>query len=389
MASWTRKRNKQVVVYYWDSKQSKQVNLPRSQTKHLDTFTDDKIDLWVENWQNSNGKPLDKINRIKLKASDDLSNLITKYQAERLEDGTSARTLQNEKIIFDKYILPYFVGLHKAKDIRKWRELGGNLRAWLTENTTLDVKTKRAVIQTVNRFGRWLADLNKIDVAWRFRTPSLKLKRRDRKSPLPRILEPKEVIAAAKTIKTLGHTNWAIALLVGYFACLRPEETFALTINDILTGTDVDKESQTLDRLREKGLGVTLALDINKALITGTTIGPPKNYYSNGIATIWHKEGGKLLAECLRDWNEDKFFDRTKDYLFHYYRKHISKYLNVTLHDLRRASGLYLGRTLGLDPFLLQDILRHGDIESTLEYTRRPKDSREVKVRKQNFDEVS
>ncbi|HEU4590874.1 MAG TPA: hypothetical protein VFS13_08205, partial [Steroidobacteraceae bacterium] len=62
--------------------------------------------------------------------------------------------------------------------------------------------------------------------------------------------------------------------------------------------------------------------------------------------------------------------------------------LGVTLHDLRRASALYLGRTKGIEPFLLQDILRHADLDTMMLYTRRPTAEEDASARQQDFEDV-
>lgn len=74
--------------------------------------------------------------------------------------------------------------------------------------------------------------------------------------------------------------------------------------------------------------------------------------------------------------------------MFQAWRKRIKPALKVTAHDLRRASGLYLGRVKRLDLTLLQEHMRHAEIETTMLYTREPQVP-DVKIKpSQDFDDV-
>lgn len=390
MAYWQKKRGK-VQVFHYDKSKGRPVVLPREETSPLDDKTDAEIERWVRQWEADNG--IVRQNRGRRKETVNLPPALEKffkdYQSERSkEEGVGALQLRNERVHFTKHILKYFVELHGKNDVLRWADVGAGFRGWLTETTEMGPKSKKAVVLTLNRFGRYLKDVGKLKEPWNFKTPKLGHRRTTRTTPLPRPVAPDEVLKAAKALK-VKHPNWALALLVGYFASLRPEETFALQRSDFLTGDSAVRHSQTYTRLRKKKLGTRLAIHITKALIDGTEIGPPKNYNSNGVVTVWSVKGAEAIAEILRYWPaKTAFFEHTKSYLFKTYRDDAKPPLGVTLHDLRRASALYLGREIGVEPFLLQDMLRHADLETTMLYTRRPNPDEDLLSGQQDFDDV-
>jgi integrase len=83
----------------------------------------------------------------------------------------------------------------------------------------------------------------------------------------------------------------------------------------------------------------------------------------------------------------DLLGDAKREHLDKEWLELIKPLLDAKEYDLRRASGLYLGRELGVDPFLLQDHMRHTSMATMLLYTRRPKDEKET-ADSQNWDDV-
>lgn len=381
--AYIQRRGKHVDVYYYDAKTRKNVKIPREQTKHLAGLDEASINIWISEWESRNGRINDKISRRVNFSDSKLTALFDLYLEDRVNgDGLHPDRAKEEKRWLENYLLPFFIRKHGCKDLKKWGEIGWGLRAWLIQqkpkgrirlNSTLSVKTAKAIIQSANRFGRWLKGAGHIDVVWAFPSPKLGRKRSERVTPLPRSITPLEVLDAAKKL-IIQNPEWAIAVLVGYFAALRPSETFALTKKDFLTGDFAAENSLTYSRLKLKDIGTKLAVEVTKALEKNKILGPPKNYHSNGVVTVWNVDAAKMLAAILRELPDGRIFRFGKVHLFRKYHEIVFPLLSVTLHDLRRAAGLYLGRGhYGLDPYLLQDFLRHGDLESTQLYTRRPR----------------
>ncbi len=385
MAGWYRRKNGTISIRSYSG--GREVAVIGPEVKALKDKPDAEIQRWVENWEVENNCVPKTRNRKKSTATwtPKLAKLLKEYQKERaMEEKVARKTLAEELGVFENYIFPFFLQVHGRNDPARWDEVGFGFRGWLTETTSLEVRTKKQIIEALNRFGAYLKEVGAIDQAWKYKTPKTGHSRTDRKTPLELAIKPEDIFAAVKLVTA---PEWKLSLLVGYFAVLRPEEVLALTKEDFLTGALAVKESQTYLRLQKKSLDSKLAVKITKALVEGKKVGPPKNYNSNGIVTIWNKDAALQIAAILKEWPDDTpFFTFCKTYLFKIHSEKVRPHIGVTMHDLRRAGGLYLGRTLEVEPWLLQDVMRHKDLDTTMLYTRRP--VQDVSTGQQDFNDV-
>ena len=119
-----------------------------------------------------------------------------------------------------------------------------------------------------------------------------------------------------------------------------------------------------------------------------SVLGLPKTHFSYGWVNIWDKAAAAIIASLLKEMPKGRLFRLTRNMSFHRWRQHGSKQLGCSLYDLRRASGLYLGRSLDIDLTILKDHLRHSDVNTTMLYIRAPIDN-EVGEAHQDWENVS
>jgi integrase len=381
VAYFQRKKSGKVVAYYYDREHSKAVVI-KALPPEVHTLSDDEINEWLVNWEISKGYDRSKARRKSLSEDSDVNKAFNHYVRDKQDAGVSKRTLVNERQMFD-LLCSYFILKHECQTLQDWHSHQFGLKNWLRDQEYSD-KHRAQTVQTFNRFGNWCRENGYIAIAWKV-TPYKKNLKRNKETPLPKEATPDEILSAARHLKT-NHPIWCFAVLLGYFANLRPEETFQLCKSDFITGDSAILASKTYKRLKQVNLGTKLAVKITKARIEGLEEGPPKNFNSNGVVTVWNADAAKMLADLLRAFGNDLVFTHTKDYLFKTYKKVCFPLLGLTLHDLRRSSALYLGRTIGVEPFLLQDMLRHADLETTQLYTRRPDEV--VESSEPDFDDV-
>ncbi len=132
--------------------------------------------------------------------------------------------------------------------------------------------------------------------------------------------------------------------------------------------------AKTYSRFAAKKLGSGLSVHINKSREKSSGGKPwPKSHYSYGYVNAWDADTAKLLGAHLAAREPEIIFNRSRSLLFrHWELGGGQKALGASLHDLRRASGLFLGRVIAVELTLLRDHLRHSEIETTVLYTRSP-----------------
>lgn len=378
MAYFSRRHARYVTVYYYY--ENKLHTLPREKTRHLDDLNDQQIQDWIDKWEKDHGiKRVRSRLKTVLKA-DELVALFEQYlEQKRYLRNTNVGVLRRELSHFNKYILPYFVQKHTERDITKWYKHTAGLSVYLKKEVELSNNTTKKIAWMVERFGKYLFAKGIIASVWHVPIPVLG---RKASTPLKQELTPDYLLQVASTLDA----KWRLVVLLGYFASLRPGETFALQKEDFVTGSKAKELAKTYTRFNKMGIGSGLTVSITKALNSETgEPSLPKTHYSYGFVNIWHIEAAKQLAGLLKQLPTGKLFDGHRRHLFKGYK---SLNLPFTLHDLRRASALYLGRTLSVDPLLLQDHLRHSNISTTMIYTRRPTED-VVLASNQDFDDVS
>jgi len=386
MAFFSRRRNSnKITVYYFDNVEGRQKQVPRRLTRILDDMADADITAWVEKWEAANGVVIDRTQRTLLKKSDELTTLWAAFQADHkaLRD-ISATTARSQDNLFRRHILEYFLVAHQEKNPRRWHTLMPGLVVHLRGRERLSLDQVKRICWLMRRFGEYLQQYGILNHPWVIRIPA---KRGRRPTPLKVALEPDTVMSHARLLHEAGHNHAALMLLLGYFCSLSPSETYVLHREDFLTGNVAIKRTRTVAGLTKYGLGSRLSVIINKALISSGEEVLPKNDYRFGTVNVWRKDAALLIGAILKVCLPGKLLRMTRDQLYGIHRKYIQKPLNVTAHDLRRASCLYLGRVIALDPLLLQSHMRHAELSTTMLYTRQP-DQIDKIVAEADFDDV-
>lgn len=393
-----RKGRRGVYVYYYDTREGRLRQVPRSVTRDWDGLPEEEILARKRKWEEDHGLARDRIERHSLSPDDKLKKLWDSYQTSRMRfKKRRAGTAEAENQIFETYICPFFVKLHTKKDPTQWHSLVPDFHNWLFERPISDAY-RRSILWALERFGKYLVFARAMTFPFTIQTPTAE---NHKVTPLKVRLAPEEILRAVRAhafkrphrkhaSKTrVSQINYKLAVLVGYFASLRPEELYALEKSDFSTGEKAETVSKTYVGLKAAGLGSRLAVKINKSLKGGTVEPHVKSDHSYGYVTIWYPDAARVIAEMVRGLPDGRLFPFTRGYLDKAWREIVFPVLGATAHDLRRASGLYLGRTIRIPPTLLQEHMRHAELDTTLLYTREPAIEEETKeIVPQDFDDV-
>ena len=370
-------------AYYWDKRAGRQVWIPTDVTKTWDGFSIDMAEEARARWLADSGISRVRSSRRALQRDDPLSGYIhgflEQHAALRQAQEATRQTLGHHVRC---YAVDFFVATHGLKDVRQWWRQSAHFSTWLrVTHPHQSILTAKKICQSLRRFGEYLATHHIIHQPWLIPLPQVRQKP---VTPLVRAVGPAEIIELSERLPT----PWGMFVLLGFFASLRPEEIYGLTREDFITGERAKKDTVTHARLVKLGLGSGLSVSVSKTRTRAALRDLPKTHYSYGTVNVWSLEAAKTLAGMLRGLDFGPLFgdvDRVR--LDKEYRAVVKAVSGLSAQDLRRASGLYLGREVGLDPFLLQDHFRHSSMATTLLYTRRPTDEKET-ADTQNFDDV-
>jgi len=394
MAFATKRRGSSYyTVYYYDKKEGKQRALPRKETPpEIHNMTPDQVKEWLLKWEAENNLQVHRALRFRLRERDELRKLWEDFQTHwQLFREIGADTLVERNHDFELYILPYFVGQLGLKNVRKWNGNILDFTKWLVGSRLKNAVARKKVLWMLKRFGEYLTAKGVLAHPWVVMIPT---KNKKRETPLTTAVTPATAIGAANSL--VGERPiLALAILVGYFGSLGPAEVYGLHKEDFLTGEQATALAKTYEGLKRheeffKGhpLGSRLSVYIQRQVTSKRLEKFPKNDYRCAVVNIWHTEAATLIAELLRDMPPGRLFGYSRDHLDKLQRDHIKKKLGTTGHDLRRASALYLGRTVRLPLELLQRHLRHSQLSTTELYIREPKNLTEIIVDEQDFDDV-
>ncbi len=416
-----RSKYNRVMVQFWDKKEKRQRKIPRGHLTHLDNLTDDQIQAWVskhieENYSQEEEDYFLGFNTIKTYFTNYVSHkqILGQMEEATAKDATSQ---------FFNYILPYFAFIQNAPDVRVWHKYSEDFVRFLIwaparkhfksketfytalrsyrENSPaqhqkfepLHKGTVTRILSRMSHFSETLRQKRLIDEVWFFEKPA---RDRNKDTPLLRSVTPEEVLKFAKSCKD---RRISLLALLGYFGSLRPQETFALTNKDVLSSDEALLKCQTLTKFsqhgqdqfrlsedsRQKELGTKLGLSISKqdCRKLGEKMPLPKSGTKRYVG-IWHKQAALAIStivagmednnpeiDCFRLLmdHDQKIYHH--DSFYKIWRNNGMK--GVTLKDLRRASGYYLGRELMVPFAVLQDHFKHRDVRTTADYTRAPK----------------
>lgn len=382
-----RRRGTEVVVYYWEKagngKPGRQVPLPREVTQDLDDLSDEAITEWMTKWAAAHGKERIRSRRRALLRTDDVALLFNAHMEEhKTLNEPEDSTIYEYRYHFESYIVPYFVTLHGEKNPQKWHGLSGKLPIYLITEKKLAKRTAKKVCDTLIRFGNYLL-LNQV-LREQYYVPKLRLGKRQ--TPLSKKLAPKEVLDFAQVLGG-GEPTWSLFVLVSYFGSLRPEEAFALTRGDFVTGELARAKAKTFARFQKYGLGTGLSIHIDKVLVGKEPRHYTKNHYAKGVVNVWDQEAARRIGQIIKMLPEGPLFPGARHVLNSRYAVVVQPLTGLTAQDYRRASANHLGKIVGVDPILLQDHLRHAVLETTMLYVRDPS-AREETSGQQNFDDV-
>jgi integrase len=376
-----RRAGQQVYVYYYDRAARKTKQVPREYTEKWDKWPREEVEAAVAKWLRENGLDAHRVDRRKLQASDSLSKLWAGYQkhtrVKKRGGNRRAVTEKQENDLFERHILPFFVMQHERKNPTEWHGLVPEYHDWLGER--LGVRGVRKVLGILGRFGKWLVFRRLMWVPFAIQLPA---DVRAKITPLKRPVDPSEVMGFTSTpVIYEGRTykkstrkqvllRVDLMALLGYFASLRPEEVYALDREDILMGAQAVEHAELYPEFQKRGLGSKMAVVINKTL-TGPKVKPEvKSEAAEGVVLVWDVEAARRIRDIILGMPPGRLFRASRSTCDRSWRE---KGLGVTMHDLRRASCLYLGRVVRIPKDLLQEHARHEEEETTSLYTRKPK----------------
>ena len=336
---------------------------------------------WCDCWQQEHGPAVKRVMDHHLSEYDEVRVFFEGFMLERRQlRKLSDATMADERTRFYNHVIPFIVGQHGLKDVRTWYTVTPKMGPHLLSAGILKTEQVKKCLSLLSRFSKYLTMNGILPHPWLMVLPT----DGDKSTLLETSLSPADVF---NFVRSNAKPELQLMALLGSFGSLRPGETFALHREDFLTGDDATGKSKTYERLKKVGLGSRLAVHISKALNRYSEFRLPKTHFSYGYVSIWDGEAAKMIAAILRDMPSGRLFAMTRRTLFRHWQEQVEPVLKVSLHDLRRASGLYLGRVIDIPVQLLQEQMRHARITTTELYMRRPVEERGA-VGAQDFDDV-
>ncbi len=404
MAFFKRLPNGRLNAWFYDAEIGRTRRLTRPELAAWDGLPDDEVRRRLDEWERTHGREVRRALHKNL-GEDDAARRIFKAWLEEYQTLTAVddTAVAERDYVFRAFIAPYFVGLHGKQDLREWGSLLAEWPLWLLSQPgrpgrdgkprTISRGVAKKARQTLLLFSQYLAKHQQVSQPWH--VDKIKVRKTRKETPLDRYIEPEEVLAAAVALPA----PWDLVALLGYFASLRPGETYGLTREDFLTGDRARSESKTHRRFTQytvsvrngdkkvkQQLGSGLSVSITKQLSKKGEKQPKAESF--GVVQVWDVRGARAIADLLRSIPPGPLFHYGRYTLDKQYRRIVQPVLKVNAHDLRRASGLYLARTVGVETWLLQDHLRHTSLETMALYARRPTDVAAEREEEQDFDDV-
>lgn len=262
MASFSRKRGKEVCVYVF--KNGKSVQLPRSLTRHLDHEPDHNIDFWIKNYELVNGLTVPRA------TTPDLTRYVEQYATFLATRGIVESTIAEHVRHLTQSVIPYFLSLTPPmEDPNNWASASIKMHRHLESRNLTSSQIFRCNI-SLRKFHRWLAEENLIlgSGTILLRNPVQEIKT----TPLKTTLLPDAVLE--KITKELD-PDFVLMLLGGYFMSLRPQEIFGLKVGDFRAGRMVEV-LECAKAASSTGLYSKLAVNIVRQRTKQMKVVPPK-----------------------------------------------------------------------------------------------------------------
>ncbi|MFW7380287.1 MAG: hypothetical protein ACOH5I_15855 [Oligoflexus sp.] len=370
MAYWI-KKGKGVYVYtrstpYSTSGEPKP--LPRKETKHLDIQTNQQIDAWVRQFEiQYEGK----IHKDSILWSDsELSKYLNQYTAYLLSRGKDSETVKQHERYLRRNAIPFFLSFNPPqKDPITWHTVSPKMLNWLLERGETDSVIFRTNV-ALRGFYNYLQEESILPnhIILKLRNPVSE----QTETPLKKIIEPDEMLRFANTCLTI---EIKLIALIGYFFSLRPQELFALQKSDFMAGSKASflECSKAMTR---HSLFNRFVVNIDRQRANTGRITDPKAY-SKGWVSCFDKRAAQAITSILNEHytGDSQLFTIQNRELYKRWAE--NGFPDLTIKDMRRSSLYYLGHHTGFNqtPIDLMKHARHKDIETTMLYLRRPRES--------------
>lgn len=395
--NFTRSKFGKVYVHIYNRETKRGEFLPRSETRHLDSLSDEEIWKWMHECF---GEKAASVSNLSCPTPPDLGPSVIPpevlHNFERwlafLKDRKLDRlTIKQHRSYTTRFVFEFFGRVVKEPDPVKWPNYAGRFYNWLVtvgniravrdENNRAKLDEAgnpsfiagpcsppqiRAANIAFRKFYTWMIEEGIV--------PAVEFKLRPPVGlgadvQLPRPVEPKEVLEWSRrctnpVVKFIG--------LVGYFFSLRPQEVFALRPQDFRTGEEIG-QLECVKVMKENQLFGKLAVYIGRQKQNTGRIKNGAKKASNGWVACFNEEGAREIVTLLTQfspeavvahWNNKKLYDDWREL----------GVKGLAPKDLRRSSLYWLGHYTKIHPLQLMKHARHRNVETTMIYCQRPEE---------------
>lgn len=330
---------------------------PREECRPFDAMTDEQVEAWTQNY---NAQV--HIQAAGVGTSGRLSALIQEWKTHLETKGRHYETV-SEKVRHAYRAGRYFEAL--TDNIRLWPQHSINLATHLLseEHSLLETaKTQndaRAFWEWLKKHKRMVSGALDLDQVVGYAVQN--------QTPLQFTVTPEQVLKFARETPIF---EFKVAVLVAFFAGLRPQEVYALK-RDQFYSKDIARNSPSGEVMRSIGLYDGLMVDVrrNRGKRSGDVRDPKKGSF--GLVSVHNKEAAAYLVSLIGKMDPDiVLFKYTNSYYQHDWRK--DGYPGLTVRDLRRAGIYWLGHFSQIKLESLKNWARHKKIQTTSLYFRQP-----------------
>jgi len=351
MSYWTRKGK---AVYIYTHQSGKNVPLPRSQTRHLDSYSDANIDAYVAQIDGRH-------------APCEIPTILEKMLADFIpflaDEGKDHNTVQYYKDALLRRVFPYFMSRDRANP-ETWHEVSIHMRDYLRDQGCSVHQILRAN-NAARGFWEYHSQEGRIksDTPPAFRNP----KSRPKDTPLKKLLKPADVL---RFVRNTTHTDIRLLALIGYFMSLRPQETIGLLVTDFRAGQQTEG-LVCRQAMEQYGIYSDICVFVTRQVDNKNKVKDVKTRGSREWVAGFNREAGDTLFDLINSHENARLFPNGQNGIFKRWKA--LGIPDVTLKDLRRASLHYLGHEVGMKEIHLLKHARHASFETTLKYLRNPK----------------
>lgn len=341
---------------------------PRAACRTFDSKADDQIEAWAQNY---NATIQSRIQPTDSTIPEVIYNLIQEFETYQGTKSLAIGTIKSDtRNIFKA--TEYFCS--KTDNLALWLQHSVQLASHLQNVKKLKAGHTYQIQLSTNKFWNWLKRNKKL-VDGVLDLDSVTGHAAGKDTPLQFHVKPEDVL---KFVRSSTNESIKLLALCGYFGSLRPQETFALKLNDFIVGNKA-RPLEACSIMATLGLFDGLAIDIDKQRrATKREESTPKKN-SKGLVAFFDKTGAELLVAVLKLVKADNrmgLFAYNNQYYYDLWKQ--SGLPGITLKDLRRASVYWLGHHTQIKIEQLKEHARHKDIQTTSLYFRRVYNKPEV-----------